>query len=76
MTWNYRVIKTKQIIDKIEHITYAIHEVYYDENGQVESWTENPVYLASESVNELKQDLLYIKKAFALPVLNEEELTN
>lgn len=36
--WNYRIVKTKE---NDEWITYAIHEVYYFDDGI--SWTERPV---------------------------------
>lgn len=34
MSWNYRIIATPD--------SYALHEVYYDENGQIDGWTQEP----------------------------------
>ena len=66
MTWNYRIIKTNE--------TYAVHEVYYDD-GRPSSWTENAILGPGyESVEEIKQDLEYMKRALDAPVLMLEEL--
>ena len=39
MTWNFRVIRRKDN----EGYYDAIHEVYYKENGEIDSITENPI---------------------------------
>jgi hypothetical protein len=54
MTWDYRVIKHT---DEGE-VSYQIHEVYYDENQIIESWTENSIKPYGETPVELKEDIL------------------
>ena len=53
MSWNYRVIRH----DKEEKIFYQIHEVYYDDNNKIETFTENAVHPFGESIEELITDL-------------------
>ena len=51
MSWNYRVI--------FQDDCYSIHEVYYDDEGNIESWTERAVGISGETIRELKGDLKY-----------------
>jgi hypothetical protein len=71
MSWNYRVI--------LQDDYYSIHEVYYDDDGNIESWTEQPVGIGGETLEELKGDLEYYKHALEKPVLkydkDQERLT-
>lgn len=67
-TWNYRVIKS---LDPIEGDTFQIHEVYYDENGKIEMWTERPTELAEGSVESLKSTLKGMLDATRKPALQE-----
>ncbi len=62
MTWNYRITK----IDGF----YSIREVYYDEEGKIESWTEDSVGIGGEFLEELKSDFEYYKKAFEKEVID------
>lgn len=72
MTWNYRLLKKAVTWGSADYVVYGIHEVYYDENGTVESWTENEVTLGSyESTEEVKQSMELIRKAFSKPLLEE-----
>ena len=72
MGWNYRIIKRK-IEDN--YCTHAIHEVYYDDNGEPRSWTTEPQWLSSDDgVEGLKADIKCMMEAFECPVLDEEEL--
>lgn len=66
MTWNYRVL--------IKDGQYNIHEVYYDDDGNPEAFTEEPVGPSGESPEELKKDLQYFSEALSLPVLDYNEL--
>lgn len=43
MSWNYRVMKRKHV--DCEEL--AIHEVYYDDDGNVTSWTDNKIALST-----------------------------
>lgn len=87
MIWEYRVIKKThkiQIVDDVLHKPidgqyyiedeYVIHEIYYDENGNIYAWTENPQYPYGESLEDLIGDLELMKKAFLLSVIDETYL--
>jgi hypothetical protein len=58
VTWNYRLTRKK-----IETITgddaheYAIREVYYDDGGNVTSWTQDPVTFTGDSPSEVIESL-------------------
>ncbi len=66
MTWNYRVV--------VKDGQYNIHEVYYNDKGEPEFFTEDPVGPSGESFKELKNDLEYFLEALSLPVLKYNEL--
>lgn len=70
MSWNYRVLKRKNESGEYE---FGIYEVYYDNNENIESWTENPLtpVCASEEglleemnlmLDALKKDTLIYKQ--------------
>ena len=44
--WDYRVMR--KIEDNGEH-SLAVHEVFFGDNGRVESWTQEPVALKAET---------------------------
>lgn len=69
--WNYRVIR-KQV--EIDYYQYEIHEVYYDDNGEPESWTEESMKPFGESFLELQNDLNYMMKATQKLILEEKEI--
>lgn len=68
--WNYRVIRTE---NKSGEVLFNIHEVYYTQDGTIETWTENPVLPQGESVGELREDIHYFLNAFTKPILEEDE---
>ena len=64
MTWNYRRLMTES--------GYAIHEVYYDEQGDIEMWSDNPISPHGVDEEELKQDIIKMRTALTKPVLVED----
>ncbi len=68
MAWEYRVL--------LKNGAFAIHEVYYAENGEIEFWTENPVQPGGESLSELKRDLEFYRIALRKPVLRYDQDKN
>lgn len=71
MTWNYRIIK----YDTNKNIVYRIHEVFYDEKGKIEGFTEDAVFAQGETVDELISDLqMMINDAKKYPILSLKEL--
>jgi hypothetical protein len=71
--WNHRVIATKQD-DPDNPYYYAIHEVHYDEAGNVEGWTVDPTPVSGEDLDDLKWVLESMQKCLGTPVLYEHEL--
>lgn len=67
-TWNYRVIKSQ---NPIEGETFKVHEVYYDESGEIEMWTERPVELEEGSMESLETALKGMLDATRKPLLEE-----
>ncbi len=65
--WNHRVIHRYH--DKTNSHTYQIHEVYYDDKGTLEGWTESAVAPFGETPPELREDIRYLIKAFQKPIL-------
>lgn len=77
MGWNYRVLRRKL---KPESAVlgqpvygYAIHEVYYDADGNPTSCTETGCAPFGESEKELREDLIMMRfDACSRPVLDYE----
>ena len=72
--WNYRVIEK----GTEDYKYYEIHEVYYDGEGKIIAWTENPVDLYIEAVADIKFLMKRFKKAAKKPILRieDEDLVN
>ena len=69
--WNYRVIRNHHT--ETDSVTYHVHEVYYREDGSIESWTQEPVSPMGETVEELREDIRYFLHAFRCPILEVKE---
>ena len=69
MTWNHRLVKRTHGDD----VLYAIHEVYYDDQGAPESVTEDPVGVAEQSKDDIKTTLRHMERALTMPTLNYED---
>jgi hypothetical protein len=68
MNWNYRVIRKKYHEASIEHY-YEIHEVHYDEKGNIRAWTETPIWPMADSLKDLKKSLKMMLKDCNKPIL-------
>jgi len=74
MSWNYRVIyhpsKTRRIGKENiqEEAYYAVHEVYYDENNEPESYSINPI-INGDCVGTLYSILNMMKTGIGKPIL-------
>ena len=49
MGWNYRVMQKGD--------QFAIHEVFYHEDGSIKGFTEDPVFPRAEGVEQLAEEL-------------------
>ena len=68
MHWNYRLMRREHSGET----TVAIHEVFYDDNGDVDGWTEGPCQPMGASPDGLLDDLKTMLEAFDQPVLDYE----
>jgi hypothetical protein len=66
MTWNYRIIKHDT--GNISH--YAIHEVFYDDDGKIMAWTEDAIEVSGES----ERDISHILRLMLKDTKNHEVL--
>lgn len=62
MTWNYRVM--------VREGRYAVHAVYYADDGRIRSWSAEPMGLSGESVEDLGEELERFRRALREPVLD------
>ena len=67
--WNYRVIR-HQPAAALGLVSYAIHEVHYDNVGNPIAVTENPVKLIADSSADLAADLKLMQEATGKPTLD------
>ena len=56
--WNNRIVKHK----KDDAVWYSVHEVFYNENGGITGYTEDPTDLHGLTVEEVKSQLEMITK--------------
>jgi hypothetical protein len=56
--WNNRIIKHENDTS----VWYSVHEVFYNENGGVNGYTEDPITILGETVEDVKSQLEMITK--------------
>ena len=66
MTWNHRVLAHEH---KGE-FTFAIHEVFYNDDGVPDMCTEDPVGVVGDTLPELSDTLMRMLSALIEPILN------
>lgn len=65
--WNYRVFRHKSKGSNYEWL--AIHECYYDDDGNENGHTMNGVSLVGDDLEELKSVHAMMREAFEKPIL-------
>lgn len=71
MTWNYRIIYRDDLLTPF----YGIHEVFYDDDNVIETYTEDPVDVTGETPEEVMTTLAQMLLDCSLmPVLKASEL--
>ena len=70
--WNYRVVEKYNHVFK--EVDVELHEVYYDKDGIIQMWSENPVSPSGVSLEDLKEDITNMIEALDKPILKESEL--
>lgn len=68
MHWNHRVLRTS---DKVFGMSYAIHECFYQKYDDTipHAWTDEPVPVHGETLEELRTTLNWMLSALEKPVL-------
>lgn len=56
--WNNRIVKH----EKDDTVYYSVHEVFYKEDGGIYGYTENPITILGETVEDVKSQLEMIMK--------------
>lgn len=72
LIWNYRVVKEKLFVSPVHDYedNYRIVEVFYDENGNIDSWADSTdTILSWGTYEDLKSAAELVLKAFEKPVL-------
>lgn len=73
--WNYRVGgRPDPDYPDIPDSLYAIHEVYYDDNGEVEFYSAGAQMPLGEDLEDLANDFAAMAEAFNRPVLDLNEI--
>lgn len=68
MTWNYRILAHKNVDN--DEVYLQIHEVYYDQDNNPISYTENPITVGGEDINSIKWSLNKMQEAINKPILS------
>lgn len=66
MSWNYRVCHRPSVPGS----GYQIHEVYYEDNGDIKLYSSKPISAHGDISEELYQDLCWMMDAFDKDPLN------
>jgi len=61
MSWNYRIMKREISENEFE---FGIYEVYYNENGKINGWTEESIVPVVDNKEGLKNEMEEMLKAF------------
>jgi len=76
MTWNHRVVRyqTRNLFGDPD-VGFAIHEVYYDKDGNVQAMTSEAVRPWGDTKDELRLELMRMLEALNKPDLdyNDED---
>ena len=72
MSWNYRILAHEDGDD----LFFQIHEVYYDEEGKVNGYTENGVIVGAESIEGINWVLDKMKECANKPILSVHNFPN
>jgi len=70
MSWNYRVVHRHRRGEEF----YAIYEVYYDPDGEVDGITAGPVYPVGEDRQELEANIKNYVAALGKPILEYSDI--
>jgi hypothetical protein len=69
--WNHRVVKKTY---PSKETLFSVREVYYNDDDTIYAYTENPANLECESIEALKEYLLWCLKSLDKPILIDGEV--
>ena len=77
--WNTRVVRRHIVWNYYEGTVasgylYEIHEVYYDKDGKIEMWSENPIGIYSSTKDGINDILKQINDALKRTVLEIDSI--
>ena len=70
--WNHRVIK--KVYRPSGEESYGVHEVFYNDDGSIYSYTVNPVDAACETLDDLREYIQWMLNCLDKPVLIDGEI--
>ena len=78
--WNYRIVRKKYVYtdpeSKKERVdyTYAIHEAFYDNNGNVGAITQDHVAPFGDNIEDMRHSWVMMTEAFGQPFLDYDSI--
>jgi hypothetical protein len=66
--WNHRVVK--KVFESGEE-QYSVREVFYNDNGDICAYTEDPIDLACESLDGLREYIQWCLNCLDKPILED-----
>lgn len=70
--WNYRICKQRTM--NPDEDLFAIHEVYYEKNGNIYLIADEPARVWGESPEDLKNNLAMLLEAFQQQIIDLDEV--
>lgn len=70
--WNHRVVKKYYPQD--DYTEFSVREVFYNDDGSINGYTENPARVSGESMESLRQYLEWCLKSLDQPILIDGEV--
>ena len=68
--WNYRILAQEYKVFNETELTFAIHEVFYNDDSIPDMCTENPVGVVGENLPDISDTLKWMRKALRKPILS------
>lgn len=82
--WNYRLVKSIEGVGENQYMVLGVHEVYYNDKGDIVGHVEQPTLVASQFVDEdnaqmdcllsIKDQIDTLLKASSHPVIDKDTL--
>jgi len=75
MSWNYRLIRFQKRHKRVgEHSWYAVHEVYYRDDGSIKAVSTEPAAIVGDTVQEANGTRVSMFAAFRAAPLDMDEV--